>query len=214
MAPYSEKRRAALEATMQDEVLRVASAILQDEGFEALTMDRIAREIGVSRGTLYNYFADADAVLNFVEEQTFAPLKLEAQHIATGGLPPHRKLEAVARASFDFLFRDRALALALFAKQELRGPRAEQRVRHRNEFLGVVEGIVAEGVTSNRLREVPPRLVAEIFLGAIMGCIETMLYSGEFRTADELAPGVMDVLLLGLEPRGRAPGAPHSQPES
>ncbi len=198
MARYSEKRRAALEASMKEEVLTVASTILREEGFAALTMDRIARDVGVSRGTLYNYFTDADAVLNFVEEQTFAPLKLETERIAADDLALQRKLEAIATTVFDFLYHDRALALALFAKKELRGPRAEMRVRHRDGFLDLVEGIVAEGVAAGTFRRVPPRLVAEIFFGAITGFIESMLYSGEFRRGSELASGLIDVLLRGL----------------
>lgn len=198
MARYSEKRRAAIEATLQSEVLRVATAILREEGYTGLTMDRVAREIGVSRGTLYNYFADADAVLQFVEEKTFEPLRLEMVRIVAGSSDTEEKLEAVARTTFDFLYRDRALALALFAVKELHGPRAEMRVRHRNAILDVVENIIKEGISAGTLRNVPSRLASEIFLGVMTGFIEAMLYSGEFRQGADLTPGMMDVLSLGL----------------
>jgi len=201
MARYSEKRRAALETTMRDEVLRVATGILREEGFPALTMERIAREIGVSRGTLYNYFADADAVLVFVEERTFEPIKREVESVAASDLSADAKLEGILRSVFDRLYSDRALALALFAKQELHGPRAEQKKHNHRDFLDLLEGIVEEGIASRTFREVSPRLAAEVILGSTTGYIETMLYSGEFRTGDEIAPGMMDVLLSGLQAR-------------
>jgi len=201
MARYSEKRRAALETTMRDEVLRVASGILREEGFPAMTMERIAREIGVSRGTLYNYFTDADTVLVFVEQRTFEPIKREVERVAASDLAADAKLDGIVRSIFDALNADRALALALFAKQELRGARAEQKKRNHRDFLDLLEGIVQEGIASGAFREVNPRLAAEVILGATTGYIETMLYSGEFRTGDEIAPGMMDVLLSGLEAR-------------
>lgn len=206
MARYSEKRRAALEATMQDEVHRVAAEILRAEGLAALSMDRIAREIGVSRGTLYNYFADADSVLNFVEARTVEPILAAVEELAAGGAAPDEQLAAVARTLLGGLYDDRALAMALFAKQELHGSRAKQKVAHRDRFLNVVTDIMRSGIEAGALREVPPRLAAEVFLGAIAGLIDMMMYSGEFKPADELVPGLMDVIVGGLQPRPDATG--------
>jgi AcrR family transcriptional regulator len=195
---YSEKRREAIEATLREEVFEVASAILRKEGPEGLTMDHIARRVGVSRGTLYNYFADADAVVNYVEARTVEPVVDRMDEIVRSSDPAPRKLQAIARAVFDSLNEDRALALALFAKQETRGPRAEQKKRRRKLFLDQVQAVLVSGVEEGSLRDVPPPLTAEIFLGAVTGLIETMVYSGEFRTADELVPGLMDVLGAGI----------------
>lgn len=201
VARYSEKRRAALEGAMQEEVHRVAAAILRSEGLAALTMDRIAREVGVSRGTLYNYFADSDAVLNFVETRAIEPIAAAIDDIAEGEGSASDKLSAIAHTMLDGLYQDRALAMALFAKQELEGPRAAHKIAKRNRILEIVRGILADGVARGELRDVSPDPAAELFLGAIGGLIDTMMYSGEFRTADELTPALMDFVLRGLEAR-------------
>ncbi len=201
MPRYSKKRRAALEETMRDEVHRVAAEILRSEGLAALTMDRIAREVGVSRGTLYNYFADADAVLIFVHSRTIEPITATIVEIAEGNDPAPEKLAAIARTLLDGLYRDRALAMALFTRQELRGPRAEHKMARRNRFLEIVRGIVAEGAARGELRSGSPTVAAELYLGTIGGLIDTMMYSGEFRTADELVPPLMEYVLHGLERR-------------
>ena len=51
MARYSEKQKAALDALMKDDVYRYAMEILKTEGAGALTMERLATDVGVSRGT-------------------------------------------------------------------------------------------------------------------------------------------------------------------
>jgi AcrR family transcriptional regulator len=204
MTRYPEKRRAALEATMQAEVLRVAGAILREEGIEALTMDRIAREIGVSRGTLYNYFADADAVLNFVEARTFDPVIQRVEQVATSSATAPKKLEGVAHVVLDALYEDRALVMALFAKKELHGPRAEQKRRHREYFVEVVSAIVGQGMAEGSLRTMEPALGANLFLGATSGLIDSMIYAGELEPADALVPGLMDVMLRGMSSSGDA----------
>jgi TetR/AcrR family transcriptional regulator len=201
MPRYPEKRRAALEATLRQEVCRVASEVLREEGMAALTMDRIARQVGVSRATLYNYFADADAVLNFVEASIFEPVMERVRSVIAGNDPAAEKLAAIARAVLDGLYDDRALALAVFAKQELRGPRAEHKMEQRQRFLTLVAGVIETGVAAGDLRPVAPRLAANVFLGALSSFIESMLYAGAFRSSDEIVPGMMDVLLTGLAAR-------------
>jgi len=198
MKSYPEKRRAALEAAMRTEVYEVAARVISEEGLDALTMDRLAREIGVSRGTLYNYFDDADDVLNFVEARAFTPVAEGADRIAAGDLAPADKLEALARHLLDALYRNRTLAMALFAKQKLHGRRAEQKMRNREHFLRLFRTVVGEGIASGAFRDVAPPLAAEIFSGAITGVIDTMMYTGEVKPADELVPGLIDILVNGL----------------
>lgn len=198
MARYPEKRRKALEATMQREVFRVACDILRADGPDALTMDRIAREVGVSRATLYNYFADADSVLSFVEAKSFEPVSEEVERIATSPLPALSKLEGIAGVVLDSLFEDRALVMALFAKKELQGPRADQKRQNRKRFLDLTETVLAAGVEEGSLREVPRRFAAELFLGALTGMIDSMVYGGEFKAADEVVPDLMNILTSGL----------------
>ena len=198
MGRYSEKRREAIEATLREQVFEVASSILRKNGPEGLTMDRIARKAGVSRGTLYNYFADADAVVNYVEARIVEPLVERVEEIARSSAPAPRKLRAVAQTVFDSLSEEHALVIALFAKKEMRGPRAEQKIAHRNRFLDQVEQIVTSGIEDGSLRDVPPRFAGEVFLGAIGGFVEAMVYAGEFRSADEIVPGLMDIMASGL----------------
>ena len=55
-----------------DAILTAASQILKREGYAQASTDRIAKRAGVSVGTLYQYFADKDAVVEavFVREST------------------------------------------------------------------------------------------------------------------------------------------------
>lgn len=55
-------RQARAEATMEA-IVEAAAQILERDGEEAATTARIAERAGVSIGTLYQYFADRDAVL-------------------------------------------------------------------------------------------------------------------------------------------------------
>lgn len=55
--------RAAKKQRTRDALSRAAIGIVSEEGIDALTADRIAAEAGVSRRTLFNYFATVEDVL-------------------------------------------------------------------------------------------------------------------------------------------------------
>ena len=198
MPRYSEKKRAALDAMMKEEVYRVAVEILTREGMAALTMERIAKEVGVSRGTLYNYFADSDAVMIFVEERTFEPLQRKVEEIVSGAFAPVEKLRTISRAIFTALYEDRSLVMALFPTHESSGPRCDHKAEQHTRAVDALQRVVREGIADGSFRKVPPVLVGRIYFGAVTGLLESMVYSGEFLAPDDVVPGFVDFFLSGL----------------
>lgn len=197
---YPERRREVLEQAMQGEVFRVATAVLAQEGMEALTMDRIAREIGVSRGTLYNYFSDASAVVAFVEARLFEPVHHRVVALASSDMEPEEKLRGVLLVLLDALYECRALTLAVYARPERKGPRADQAASRRRDLLALFRGVLAKGAARGAFRADVVDIGAEILLSTFSGIALTSLFSGEFQPAERTIPRLMDVLLLGLTP--------------
>lgn len=49
---------------MVDRILDAAAVVLAEDGYQRASTNRIAREAGVSPGSLYRYFADKDAIVS------------------------------------------------------------------------------------------------------------------------------------------------------
>ena len=64
-------RQQRAHATVAD-ILAATARILEREGYEALTTNKIARVAGVGVGSLYQYFATKDAIVEALQEQHFA----------------------------------------------------------------------------------------------------------------------------------------------
>lgn len=198
MARYSEKQKAALDALMKDDVYEHAMAIIADEGLGSLTMERIASEVGVSRGTLYNYFSDKEAVVAYVEERTFKPLLNEVDAIADGTLPPGDKLRMIAELVLNSVYDDKALVVALIPNKFSNATLCCE-VERRLGALQAVEKVIAQGIDLGIFKDLPPRLASETFLGAISGKIESMALLDEFQSAEEIVPTMIEIILGGLE---------------
>jgi AcrR family transcriptional regulator len=197
MPRYSKKQKAALEMLMKDDVHNQAMKIIEREGLDGLTMERLAADIGVSRGTLYNYFDDKEAVIDFIEERIFEPVIAAVQSIADDELEPEMQLTMIAKWILTAAYEDDTLITALSP-----APQGTRRRRHGTErkkrLLRVIEGVVRDGIDSGTFKRLSPVVVAEVFAGSIIGMIGSMALSGEFYRADAVVPTFMELVLGGL----------------
>lgn len=69
MAIERRARSAAEKAVRREQILRVALHCFADTPYEALTMDRIAAESGVAKGTLYLYFRSKEELFLALYEE-------------------------------------------------------------------------------------------------------------------------------------------------
>src|ERR1051325_2890002 len=83
-----------------DAILEAAIRIFESEGPDAATTSRISEVAGVSVGTLYQYFANRDAILNALQDREF----LRASALLSNLLgKPGRADHEVARAVVEAL---------------------------------------------------------------------------------------------------------------
>jgi len=70
-APRNQPRQSRSRVTV-DAILAAAVRVLEREGADAATTSRVAEVAGVSVGTLYQYFANRDAILNALQDREFS----------------------------------------------------------------------------------------------------------------------------------------------
>jgi len=104
--PKQQRAKASLEAIL-DGTIRV----LEQEGPDAATTSRIAEVAGVSVGTLYQYFANRDAILDALQDREFERAQqMMSRVLARGAFGSDRE---VARAVIEGLLELHSAAPAL-----------------------------------------------------------------------------------------------------
>ena len=78
----------------EEAILDAARAALAEKGFDALTMDAIARKAFVSRTAVYFYFPNKRAVVDRLIQQCFSEMYLAASPYLDGDGDPRRELRA------------------------------------------------------------------------------------------------------------------------
>ena len=87
-----------------DRIARVALAILEQEGPEAVSMRRVASAVGITPMAIYHHFSDREALLNTVTDREFAKLLSHIQaHPLNGSL--ENRVIAVMEGYVDYSFK-------------------------------------------------------------------------------------------------------------
>ena len=97
-----KERRAREKEELRQEILDAARELFAKEGYENVSMRKIAEKIDYSPTTIYLYFKDKDELLDSICEETFAKLVKEFEEIEGGTSDPIEQLERAGRAYIDF----------------------------------------------------------------------------------------------------------------
>ncbi len=89
-------------AALKRDMLERARTIYRDEGVEALSMRRLAQELGISTMAIYSYFANKQALLDGLWIEVFEALTDELLDAGNGRDNARQVLDAHVRCFFDF----------------------------------------------------------------------------------------------------------------
>ena len=83
-------------------ILEAATRLIEQDGLAALTTNAVAARAGVSIGTLYQYFADKQAILDGLTHQHVEQLTRRVRASLDGPAPPQRgdRIRAVVQAVY------------------------------------------------------------------------------------------------------------------
>ena len=168
---------------LRSALIKIGKGILNDEGIEALTLRRVAREAGVSAAAPYRHFKDKQAVLAAISETGFRELCLSIEN-ANEGKPGD--LDAAGRAYLAFSQENPETYRLMFAKQIARDAKSHPDLQESSEniFFGLVD-VVETGIQSGRIVPANSERLAlsawALFHGIAMlindGMIENSLYT-------------------------------------
>lgn len=151
----------------QEIVTTVLDMISRDK---VVTMDGIAAECGVAKGTLYNYFKNKKALINFVHQTIIAPKHEANRTIFESDRSPREKLHDFVAAVFDF---QKAYPLYFRFIQTQRTAHEADRERFDVVIRPLVK-LCKEGVGKGQFVQSDPYVMAAMIFGTVIGPLQTL----------------------------------------
>ena len=199
MARFSEEQKAALDQVMHEKICEAAMRVITECGVDNMTMDKIAEAAGVAKGTIYNYFKNKDELLVRIENAFLDPLEKKIKAIAFADSNPLSRLRGIAGLILEHFSRYRRV-LVLMHESKISGILGDrERFEKREKIIAVVEGIIIPAMKCGEMRVLPPRIVAEIFLGMIMSINISKIITGDERPLQQDLDAVMAIFTHGIQ---------------
>ncbi|MCU1348711.1 MAG: Transcriptional regulator, TetR family, partial [Acidobacteria bacterium] len=186
--------------SIQEAVIR----LMCRDGLKSVTMERVAQEVGIAKGTVYLHYRDKQDLLDAVKESSLAPLSAKIDEIFATATTPDRKLRAYALRYLTYFDERRDLFRILLYEREVtrvQGSRY-QADRYRHLVEGTA-GVIREGIADGSFREVNAHHVAAMFVEASIAIVNQRLLTHHPAAVEDDAALIADVFLRGIAAPGR-----------
>lgn len=208
------------EAKARERILDAADRLLARFGYRKMTVDDVAVEAGIGKGTVYLSFPSKEEVALGCIDRMVDGLLDRLRAIAAGRRPAASRLRDMLRervlARFDYARAHAASLDALLA--QVRPALLARRAGYFSAEAGVIEGVLARARREGELASADPKRDAEALVTATNALLPYSLSPRELGNRAELdrrAAAVADLLIRGLElPRARAERRAHARTPS
>ena len=158
------------ERTTRERILDAALDLFGTRGVDAVSLDEIARDVGVRKQTVLYWFESKDDLVDGVLESVAAQLLVVIDAaVRAAADDPLDRIDAVVRAVFRPAVRRPAL-LGLVREVSRLGPEQAERLRLRiSPLVERAVAYLADEMDRGRLRRGDPRLVAALGYATLTG---------------------------------------------
>lgn len=181
---------------MKDRIAKTAIALFHVRGIK-FTMSDLARDLGVSKSTLYEHFPSKDALIGYIVEQINEEAQIRFREIIeNSNLTVPEKLKGIlliVPKDFEHSF------LRLFI--ELRRYHPEQWTKIEqgiNEEWEVITGLVEEGINSGVLRSMDTPVLIQTLKTLMKSIFEQGGIASNQITIQESLAMMVDIVLYGI----------------
>ncbi|MEJ2420225.1 MAG: TetR/AcrR family transcriptional regulator [Acidobacteriota bacterium] len=196
---------------MRDSIREAVTKLIEREGVQALTMDKVAEEAGVAKGTLYTYFETKKQLLDSVFHTALEPMKEELGNILDSPETPEARIRLfILRHMSYFDEHRRFFRVLLYERSVAQGHRERLTNNRYRSGLEKLASVLEEGMKKGFFRRCNPEKLATMIMEADIAMISQRLYQNDPPRALEDAEFIYDVFLYGISAAERPARGGHA----
>ncbi len=185
------------------EILEAARRVIGRHGFDGTTIDRVAEEARIAKGTIYLYFGNKDDLLHAAVVEGLRSLNAELKLNDNPAATPLGRIENLVRHSLRIQNANQDFLKALILETRLVAfvpgdPRAEELRSGYMEYLGHLANALGAAIEAGAIRRVDPMVAAFTLSEMVTGTLRRRLFGLNSNPPEEDADAVLDMFLNGV----------------
>lgn len=194
------------------EMLRTAAELFRAKGFDRITMEDVARELGLLKGSLYYYFDSKQEILDEILVAPRRHLLDQFERIVGSDATADEKLrQAITEFITAFDIEYPAMSVAVYERFDQSAEQRSNIQLLRRRIQGILEQIVQQGVEEGRFLTESPKMATFAIVG-MCNWLSTWYEKGGSSTSRRIAENFADLILNGLRTAEARTPADSSQP--
>lgn len=195
----------------REEIVMAAEKIFFSKGFDLSTMDDIAEQAELSKGTLYLYFKNKEDLHMAVARNSIRILRAVTSKVTEGAGTALEKLGRMGRAVIDFSRSDPDRMKSIMTLEEMEPQTLSvtssdvQHLIYKESTVGTVIQLVEQGVKEKEIRaDVPVMLIAHTLWMTVLSVVRfvTMkpgLFEALELSQDQILESHFELVLNGIK---------------
>lgn len=190
----------------REAILDAAALCFMERGFNATSIDDIARRLSATKGMVYHYFSSKAELFFEIHHRAMDALFEELEPVAASGLPAPERFTEMARRYVHTLIRTQPYQRTVSEAVQMvlrNSTTAEQRDQltdlqsRRKQCEAMFMAVLEEGMGNGTMQASRPRVSIKPVFGA-MNSVINWYHHREGETAEELAELVNEVVQVAL----------------
>ena len=190
------ERKIRQKAEVRTSILQAAWQLVLEEGWQCLSIRKIADAIEYSVPVIYTHFENKEAILLEFTKEGFRLLNKQLQEAKALHAKPVQQLEAMAYAYWDFAFTNKEYYQLMYG---LGMPTCEtvRQVPEVGKFTEVMQETVKDLITSSKNSEADPFLKFQTYWSMLHGLVSINL-TGRSAASNKLNLSVLEDAVRGF----------------
>ncbi len=206
VSPWPSRRRRQLDhAVKRDAVIRTAARAFNERGYHNTSLDDVARELGVTKPTVYYYVANKEQLLFECFLAGLESIRAAFRKVEESGLPARERLNAVVRDYAQAIASEFGWCMVRAEDQYLSAQMGRHIKTLKSEIDRGIRGLIQQGIDDGSIGPCDPKITAFAMAGAL-NWIAHWYRENQPMTAAQVADAFVTVFENGLLPRPSGTG--------
>ncbi len=183
------------------QIIDGAIKVFTAKGFHRATVREIAREAGLTMGSLYNYIASKEDIIYIVYDYITKVLREQMREAIAGIEDPRERLKAALYQNLNAVYENQEIIMFIYKESASLDKESLYTVLAREtEYIELFEGLLRERFKGQDVDEERLRLAADLlsYIPVIMTFRRWSL-KRRFESMDIVMKGILDFVLHGIE---------------
>lgn len=198
-------RREQEKENMRNAILEAATKIIVSEGYEKLSMRKIAEAIDYTPTTIYIYYKDKAQIVDDISREVYRKIVLNIKKVLDGNkdIPADKQLELSFKEFVETMTSNSEMGKAIIRSgtRAIFGP-AENSDTPEEQGTAILQALLLKGLLQSKLRKLDdniPWMLISALIGFAANAIENQLYLST--NWHEIVNVYVEMLMNGLLPR-------------